>query len=150
MLKYLQESRIIFIFASKTNNMAICIISAKQFATKLKVTIQASGRLGFTDETAKALDLASGKFAKFAQDDENGNLYLIIIDKGNEEAFPIRESSGYFYVPAKQMFDMLGFDYENCTIMFDLVRQSSLDDDLHGLVYYMKQRSNKRKVNRMM
>lgn len=125
--------------------MAINIISAKQFATKLKVTIQASGRLGFTDETSKALDLQSGKFAKFAQDNEKSLLYLIIIKIGDEDAFPIRESSGYFYVPAKQMFDMLGFDYENNTIMFDLIRQPSLDDDLQGQVYLMKQRSNRRK-----
>lgn len=125
--------------------MAINIISAKQFATKLKVTIQASGRLGFTDETSKALDLQSGKFAKFAQDNEKSLLYLIIIKIGDEDAFPIRESSGYFYVPAKQMFDMLGFDYENNTIMFDLIRQPSFDDDLQGQVYLMKQRSNRRK-----
>ena len=125
--------------------MAISIISAKQFATKLKATIQASGRLGFTDETAKSLNLPSVKYAKFAQDSEKDVLYLIIIGTGDEDAFPIRESSGYFYVPAKQMFDMLGFDYENNNIMFDLIRQPSLDNDLQGQVFLMKQRSNKRK-----
>lgn len=125
--------------------MAITIISAKQFTTKLKATIQASGRLGFTEDTAKVLDFPSGKFVKFAQDDENGILYLIIINEGSEDAFSIRESSGYFYVPAKQMFDMLGFDYENNNIMFDLIRQPSLDSDLTGQVYLMKQRINKRK-----
>ncbi len=125
--------------------MAISIISAKQFATKLKATIQASGRLGFTEETAKMLELPSGRFAKFAQDDEKGVLYLIIINEGSEDAFPIRESSGYFYVPAKQMFDMLAFDYEHNNIMFDLIRQHSLDNDLAGQVYLMKQRMNKRK-----
>ena len=125
--------------------MAIRLLSAKQFATKLKATIQASGRLGFTADTATALGLESGKFARFAQDDENGSLYLIIIDKADEDAFEIRISSGYYYVPAKLMFDSLGFDYENNTIMFDLVRQPSLDEDLQGQVYFMKQRINKRK-----
>lgn len=125
--------------------MAISIISAKQFTTKLKATIQASGRLGFTEETAKTLDLQSGKYAKFAQDDEKGILYLIIYSAGDEDTFEIRSSSGYFYVPAKQMFDMLGFDYEHNTIMFDLIRQSSLDNGLQGHVYLMKQRTNKRK-----
>ena len=79
--------------------MTIKILSAKNFATKLKATIQASGRLGFTAETATALDLKSGKFAKFAKDDENDELYLIIINEGSEDAFSVRESSGYFYVP---------------------------------------------------
>lgn len=125
--------------------MAIQILSAKQFARKLKVTIQSSGRLGFTDETAKALDLPSGKYAKFAQDNEKEILFLIINNEMDEDAFPIKESSGYYYVPAKMLFDMLGFDYENKTIMFDLVRQQTLDDDLKGQVYLMKRRVNKRK-----
>ena len=105
--------------------MTIKILSAKEFATKLKATIQASGRLGFTGETAIALNLKAGKFAKFAKDDENGALYLIII--------------------TKVMFDTLGYDYENNTIMFDLVRQISLDKDLQGQVYFMKQRQTRNK-----
>ena len=123
--------------------MTIKILSAKQFATKLKATIQASGRLGFTAETATALGFESGKFAKFAKDDENGNLYLIIINEGSEDAFEIRLSSGYYYISTKVMFDTLGYNYENGNIMFDLVRQPSLDDDLQGQVYFMKQRTNK-------
>lgn len=128
--------------------MEIKIISAKQFATKLKVTIQASGRLGFTDETAKSLKLSSGKCAKFAQDNEKGILYLIIVDKLDEDAFQIRESSGYFYVPTKQMFDMLGYDYENNNIMFDLIQQSNLGNDIEGIIFKMKPRINKRKEKR--
>ena len=123
--------------------MTIKILSAKQFATKLKATIQASGRLGFTAETATALGFESRKFAKFAKDDENGNLYLIIINEGSEDAFEIRLSSGYYYISTKVMFDTLGYNYENGNIMFDLVRQPSLDDDLQGQVYFMKQRTNK-------
>lgn len=125
--------------------MSITVLSAKQFATKLKATIQASGRLGFTAETATVLGLESGKFAKFAKDDENDSLYLIIINEPNEDAFEIRVSSGYYYVPTKVMFDTLGFNYENGNIMFDLVRQPSYDDDLQGQVYYMKQRPIKNK-----
>ena len=125
--------------------MAITVLSAKQFATKLKATIQASGRLGFTAETATVLGLESGKFAKFAKDDENDSLYLIIINERSEDAFEIRLTSGYYYVPTKVMFDALGFNYENGNIMFDLVRKSSLDDDLQGQVYFMKQRPIKNK-----
>ena len=115
------------------------------FATKLKATIQASGRLGFTADTATALGLESGKFARFAQDDENGSLYLIINSERSEDAFEIRVSSGYYYVPTKVMFDTLGYNYEDGNIMFDLIRQPSLDNDLQGLVYFMKQRQTKNK-----
>ena len=129
----------------KLKIMAIQILSAKNFAIKLKATIQASGRLGFTAETATALGLESGKFAKFAKDDENGALYLIINNERSEDAFEIRLTSGYYYVPTKVMFDALGFNYENGNIVFDLVRKSSLDDDLQGQVYFMKQRQTKNK-----
>ena len=124
--------------------MTIKILSAKQFTTKLKATIQASGRLGFTADTATALDLESGKFARFAKDDENGSLYLIINSERSEDAFEIRVSSGYYYVPTKVMFDTLGYNYEAGNIMFDLIRQPSLDNDLQGRVYFMKQRINKK------
>jgi hypothetical protein len=125
--------------------MAITIISAKRFTTKLKATIQRSGRLGFTEETARYMNLADEKFAKFAQDDESGTLYLIIIDKRNEDCFDIRSSSGYYFVPAKMMFDSLGMDYEQNVIMFDLVRKPSLDETLEGQVFLMKTRISKRK-----
>ena len=125
--------------------MPFTILSAKQFAIKLKATIQASGRLGFTSETATALDFKSGKFAKFAQDDENKSLYLIIIDEGSEDAFSVRENGGYYYIATKVMFDTLGYNYENGNIMFDLVRQPSLDNDLQGQVYFVKQRPIKTK-----
>ena len=132
-------------FAAKFNIMAITILSAKRFATKLKATIHRTGKLGFPRETADALDFSAGKFAKFAQDDENKSLYLIIINEDSEDAFSIRENSGYFFIASKVMFDTLGFNYENGNIMFDLVRQPSLDDDLQGQVYFMKQRPIKTK-----
>ena len=143
--KLLAGKIFIIIFAAKISDMAIRLLSAKQFATKLKATIQASGRLGFTAETATALGLESGKFARFAQDDENGSLYLIINSERSEDAFEIRVSSGYYYVPTKVMFDTLGYNYEDGNIMFDLIRQPSLDNDLQGLVYFMKQRQTKNK-----
>ena len=125
--------------------MAIKILSAKKFAIKLKATIHRSGKLGFGDDTAIALDLKSGKFARFAQDDETGGLYLIIDNKESEDAFSFKETSGFFNIATRQMFDTLGFDYEHNIIMFDLIRQSSLDADLQGQVYQMKPRINKRK-----
>ena len=54
----------VFLPANHIFIMNIKILSAKQFATKLKATIQASGRLGFTADTATALGLESGKFAR--------------------------------------------------------------------------------------
>ena len=60
-------------------------------------------------------------------------------------AMTIRENGGYYYIATKVMFDTLGYNYENGNIMFDLIRQPSLDDDLQGQVYFMKQRPIKNK-----
>ena len=125
--------------------MAISIISAKQFTAKLKATIQSTGKLGFTGETAKCLNLEAEKHAKFAKDDETGVLQLILMNRPNEDAFPIKSTSGYYYAATSRMFDMLGFDYKSTTIMFDLIRQNSLDSDLNGEVYMMKQLYGKNK-----
>ena len=125
--------------------MAITILSAKKYAKKLKATIHRSGKLGFGEETAHTLGLEQGKFARFAQDDETHVLYLIIDNCGSEDAFSFKEVSGFYNLATRQLFDALGIDYENNSVMFDLIRQSSLDDDLQGQVYFMKQRPTKNK-----
>ena len=125
--------------------MDFTVFSAKEFSAKLKVTIQETGKLGFTKDTADYLKLESKKYAKFAKDNEKGDLYLIIIEKGNSDAFEIKGVSGYYSVQTARLFDKLGMDYKNMVYMFDLVRQDSLDANLQGEVYLMKERHHKRK-----
>ena len=125
--------------------MSFTVLSAKEFSAKLKVTIQETGKLGFTKDTADFFKLELKKYAKFAKDNEKGDLYLILLDKGNSDAFEIKGVSGYYYVQTARMFDKLGMDYKNMVYMFDLIRQESLDDDLLGEVYFMKERHHKRK-----
>lgn len=125
--------------------MAIKILSAKDFNVKLKATIQASGRLGFSEPTAKFLKLSLSKYAIFANDEETNDLYLAICENESEDSFEIKSTSGYYYVPAKMLFDVLGLDYINNVIMFDLVRVSSLDEETGGETYKMNKRENKRK-----
>lgn len=127
--------------------MAISIISAKQFVLKLKVTIQSSGRLGFTGETASQLQLSERAGVKFAKDDEKSILYLIIIDTPSEDAFELRSSGGYYFTETSRLFDYLGYDYSKGNIIFDLIRQDNLDEQLAGEAYMMKPRK-KRKENK--
>lgn len=124
--------------------MAISVISAKQFVQKLKVTIQSSGRLGFTGETGDHLRLQEKAGVKFAKDDEKNVLYLIIIDTRSVDAFEFRSSGRYFYAETSRMFDYLGYDYSKGNIIFDLVRQDHLDEQLGGEVYMMKPRKKRK------
>ncbi len=133
-----------FIFAK--NNIMITIIRTRDFNVKLKATIHASGRLGFTADTATALSLSPSSLAKFARDDEDEkSLYLIITDTPDEDAFKVIKAGAYYYLPTSLMFDSLGFDYKRFNIMFDLVRMTDLDELLDGQVYKLNKRIIMRK-----
>ena len=43
------------------------------------------------------------------------------------------------------MFDQLGFDYKKKSIMFDLIRDSKLDDELNVKTYRLSVRYGKNK-----
>ena len=88
--------------------MEIRIFSAREYNAKLKCTIHSSGKLGFTDETARELGLSVESGIKFAMND-NDELLLINcrLDK-DEDAFDVSKSGAYYYVNAKPLFDSLG------------------------------------------
>jgi hypothetical protein len=117
--------------------MALLTLSAKRYQTKLKATIQNSGRLGFTDKTAKELQLQKGSRVRFLIDEDKKDFFLAISNEGDEDAFDVRESGTYLYVSTKLLFDEYEFDYKKKNIMFDLVRRPMLDDEAGGIVYKM-------------
>ena len=122
------------------------ILSVKQFSSRLKVTIQSSGRLNFTEDTTKTLGIVENAPVKFALDDENDNtLYLVIAsDLDDEDAFKVRKSGSYYYVPTKNLFDALGIEYEGKSLGYDLVRAESRDIELGGMAFKMSQREKSR------
>ena len=120
------------------------ILSAKDYSQKLKVSIQASGKLSFPNETVKCLDIDSSSKVLFGQDDiDSKTLYFILPDdRSRQDAFEVRASGKYYYVPTKTMFDALGFDYssEDAAVLFDLVRMESMDKEAGGKVFKMSRR----------
>ena len=122
----------------------IQILSAKKFQVKLKATIQSSGRLGFTDETAKTLRLEAGVPMKFAYDDAVGVLYLARLQERDDDAFEVRKSGDYFYLSTRSLFDTLGYDYRTRSIIFDFARAATLDDLLGGEAYKLCKREKAR------
>lgn len=124
--------------------MGLKMLSAKDFYVRLKATIQASGRLGFTETTAKKLELDTEKWVKFAEDEDSGDMYLAVCNEKSDDAFPVKASSGYYYVFAKNLFDAKGLDYTHQTIIFDLTTAPTYNDFFGGSTYRM----NKRVINR--
>ncbi len=89
----------------------ISIIRTSEFSVKLKATIHSSGRLGFTADTVDKLNLSEQTYIKFAKDDENENdLYLVVVQDNDEDAFKVIRSGKYYYLPTTAMFQAFGID----------------------------------------
>lgn len=120
------------------------VLSIRQFSSRLKASIQSSGRLNFTEETTKTLGLKEGTPIKFAVDDEKDNvLFLALVGDKDEDAFRVRKSGTYCYVPTKNLFDALGLDYAGKSIGFDLVRAQDKDGELGGMTFKMRMKATK-------
>ena len=126
--------------------MNLNFIKTTELNVNLKCSIQATGKLGFTDATAKALRLGKQeRFIRFAQDsDDNNQLYMVFVPTNDEGAFKVRRSGSYYYIPTRALFESLGYDFKDINYIFDLVRMSQLDVTAQGEVYKMCQREKER------
>lgn len=141
----------LFLTLRKTNNiMALKILRASKYSTKLKATVQASGKLGFTDVTRQALNLTENSYVYIAQDSDSQELFMILIEEPNPDAFRVHKSGKYYNLSTSQLFNELGFKYREITYIFDLIRDSAMDSEAGGVVYKMNRRElNKRKEDEM-
>lgn len=122
------------------------ILSARQYNCSLKVTVQQTGRLNFTDDTAKALAITSDKGVKFFMEGEPEQLCMAIMEEPDDDSFQIRKSGAYFYVAAQLLFDELEVDYKKFTVIYDLVRCKAYDEEAGGVCYKMNYRPIKKKT----
>ena len=140
-LKYLEITDKRAIFADKRERTMIRILDIEQYSVRLKATIQKSGRLGFTADTAEALALSTDMSVQFARDDEGDRaLYMVLREGQPANSFRVMKAGQYFYLPTRQMFDAFGEDYINKVVMFDLTPIDSLDAQFGGRVYKMARR----------
>lgn len=126
--------------------MGIQVLSAKKYTQKLKVTVQVTGRLGFSDETAKAFRFSEGAaYVKFLRDPDTQVMYMAILYKEDEDAFKVCKAGLYYYLSTTQLFSELGVDYKNNTVIYDLLRCAQYDEAFGGPVYQMNPRIIKRR-----
>ncbi len=129
----------------------IKFFSAKQYSARLKATIQSSGKLGFTDETAKELALSAQTYVRLGIDESDSEtLYLVVCESTDEDAFKVCKAGEYYYLPTATLFRSLGFDFKNRTIIFDLTRSSEFDDEFSGKVYKLNKRELDKRRKKMM
>ena len=113
--------------------MELKVLSAKNYNVKLKATIQATGKLGFTAVTAKEMKLTAESGIKFAQD-EKGQLYLINCAVCDDDSFRLYISGDYYSLNTTVLFNNLGYDYRNRKIIFDLVPVPEEGENIYRMV----------------
>lgn len=124
--------------------MAFLLYSAKNFSKTLKVTVQKTGRLGFTDQTAKAMNLDDKTFFMFGKDpDVQADLIMVKTDQESEDAFRAIKSGDYYYLATTALFDHLNYSYKKEPVIFDVKREDNMDAEIGGEVYLLTRRNAK-------
>ena len=124
--------------------MALTLLSAKNFAFTLKVTIQRSGKLGFSAPTAEALGIDTNTYAKFYMDDENPMSPVVVFSKNkDDDSFKANKSGDYYSLSTTILFDSLGFDFKKQNIICDLKREEEADAIVGGTAYRLVSRAPK-------
>lgn len=121
------------------------LLSVKRYGVKLKATIQATGKLGFPKATSDILRFEERQYVQFFLGENDKDLYLVVFEEYNEDAFKVASSSGYYSINTAAIFNELNFDYKDKknTFIFDLVRNANLDSECGGEVYKMCLREEK-------
>lgn len=119
--------------------------SNKHYGIRLRCTIQSSGRLGFTEQTIKTLEITKDTaFLIYTDDKDKDLLYFVKSTPENEDAFPARQSGKYFYLNAALLFDELGIDYRTNLVSFDIRHMMQMDEEMEGATYMLRKREEPR------
>ncbi len=89
----------------------------------LKATVHKTGKLGFTIDAAKRMQLSVEKTAAIgfnADDETDKSLYVIIYPDKHEGTFKISKAGKYYYINTKALFDSLRIDYARDYVAFDI------------------------------
>lgn len=95
------------------------LLDAQRLSRFAKATIQASGRLGFSNDATKLMGLSENKrmlvFSAGARD-----LGVVIGNPDDTRGFAIKKTGLYFYVRMKNYFEQAGVDYKKYRVVYDI------------------------------
>lgn len=132
------------------NEKTMKLLSVRDYSAKLRLTVQSTGKLCFTEETARTLAVVEKMPVRFSLDEEadGGQLYMTIANEGDPDAFLVRKSGKTLYLPTSGLLEGLGIDYKSNTVSFQLVRAAGLDKELKGTTYQMNKVMSQRKEDK--
>ncbi len=124
--------------------MKLKFLDPRTVERNVKATIHRSGKLGFTIEAAKKMNLETRKGFALAinEDDPNDkNFYAVVYEDAPVHALKVLKAGDYYYLNTKDLFDNLNLDYTNNYISFDIVEEK---DEENNIYYKLKRTEKKR------
>jgi hypothetical protein len=97
---------------------------AREYASNLRVTIQRSGKMGFSDFTQTKLKINETMSIRIGIDgrkDTYKYLLLQILDTVEPHAFKINKAGNYYYFNPKPLLDELSMNYKSKNILFEMI-----------------------------
>ena len=116
----------------------------------LKATVHRTGKMGFTFDAAKKLNLATMKSANIGANDEDHtdkNLYLVLYADEKQGDFKVIKAGKYFYINTKVLFDNLKIDYINETVSFDITQQEIEGQKVFAFKRRIKTKKTKEEID---
>lgn len=110
--------------------MKLKFFNPNSLEKNLKATVHKTGKLGFTVDAAKKMQLSVEKSAGIGvnEDDQTDkNLYVVIYPNKQEGAFNISKAGQYYYINTKALFDSLKIDYVKGYVVYD-ISEELIDD----------------------
>ncbi len=107
--------------------MALSFIKVREIENNSKATVHKSGKLGFNSDAQQRYLTGKGQYAKVALGEnfeEDGTIYLLIVDSEDEETLSISKAGDYYYINTKSLFDYLKIDYVKQKIIFDISKET--------------------------
>lgn len=125
--------------------LKIRIYKLEDLDKNLKATVHRTGKLGFTSEAAKKMNLSANKSIDIGHNEidlSDTNLYLFTHSDENKGQFRVVKAGKYYYINTKPLFDTLRMDYISDTVSFNIV-----PEEIEGeRVFVLKRRLKTSKV----
>jgi hypothetical protein len=124
--------------------MKLSFYNPNEIEKNIKATVHISGKLGFSGSAIKSLNINENKsigIARNGEDEKDENLYLVVFENINNQAFKIIKAGEYYYINTKALFDNLKLDYKNKKIIFDIEKLENNNE----IVYILYKRELEKK-----
>jgi hypothetical protein len=127
--------------------MNIKFFKSDELEKPIRLSVHKSGKLGFTMEAAKSLELTPEKSFLIGRNEDDPNddrLYLVLNQGVTPGSFKVAKAGDYYYLPIKLLLDNLEVPYEKENVAYNMEKI----EDGEAIYYRLSRIENKKKKKR--